>query len=88
MNSTATSTDATPTTNRKPPSQKQELIAANVKALIEQLEAGHQTCYKTPCIKDSVVALKPQMANMESVLPPPGSKRNSNPYPRLLSERL
>jgi hypothetical protein len=41
MNSTATTTDATPTPNRKQPSQKQELIAANVKALIEQLEAGH-----------------------------------------------
>jgi len=41
MNSTATPTDATPTHNRKQPSQKQELIAANVKALIEQLEAGH-----------------------------------------------
>jgi antirestriction protein ArdC len=41
MNSTATPTDATPTPNRKQPSQKQELIAANVKALIEQLEAGH-----------------------------------------------
>jgi hypothetical protein len=41
MNSTATTTDATPTPNRKQPSQKQELIAANVKALIEQLESGH-----------------------------------------------
>jgi N-terminal domain of anti-restriction factor ArdC len=41
MNSIATTTDATPATNRKQPSQKQELITANVKALIEQLEAGH-----------------------------------------------
>jgi hypothetical protein len=40
MNSAATSTDATPTTNRKLPTQKQDLIVANVKALIEQLEAG------------------------------------------------
>ena len=41
MNSAVTPTDAIPTPNRKQPSQKQELIAANVKALIEQLEAGH-----------------------------------------------
>jgi hypothetical protein len=40
MNSAA-ATDATSTPNRKQSSQKQELIAANVNALIEQLEAGH-----------------------------------------------
>jgi hypothetical protein len=34
--------DNQPTTNsRKTPSTKQELIAANIKLLIEQLEAGH-----------------------------------------------
>jgi N-terminal domain of anti-restriction factor ArdC len=41
MNNAATNTDATPATHRKQPSQKKELIAANVKALIEQLDAGH-----------------------------------------------
>jgi hypothetical protein len=41
MNSAATTTDATTTPNHKQPSQKQKLIAGNVKALIEQLEAGH-----------------------------------------------
>jgi hypothetical protein len=41
MNSAAT-LDNQPTTNgRKTPSTKQELIAANIKLLIEQLEAGH-----------------------------------------------
>jgi hypothetical protein len=38
MNSTATPDQ---TTSRKTPNTKQELIAANVKCLIEQLEAGH-----------------------------------------------
>jgi hypothetical protein len=39
---TADTIDNQPTTNsRKTPSTKQELIAANIKLLIEQLEAGH-----------------------------------------------
>jgi hypothetical protein len=42
MNTAATTIDNQPTTNsRKTPSTKQELIAANIKLLIEQLEAGH-----------------------------------------------
>jgi hypothetical protein len=40
MNSTAT-TDNVATIDSKKPSTKQELIAANIKLLIEQLEAGH-----------------------------------------------
>jgi hypothetical protein len=42
MNTATATIDNQPTTNsRKTPSTKQELIAANVKLLIEQLEAGH-----------------------------------------------
>jgi hypothetical protein len=42
MNTAAATIDNQPTTNsRKTPSTKQELIAANIKLLIEQLEAGH-----------------------------------------------
>jgi len=42
MSSVTTIDNSIPTISRnKQPSQKQELIAANVKALIEQLEAGH-----------------------------------------------
>ena len=40
MSSAAIVTDPT-TTSRKTPNTKQELIAANIKLLIEQLEAGH-----------------------------------------------
>jgi hypothetical protein len=40
MSRTATLTDPT-TTSRKTPNTKQELIAANIKFLIEQIEAGH-----------------------------------------------
>jgi hypothetical protein len=39
--SSAATIDNQPTTNRKIPSTKQELIAANIRLLIEQLEAGH-----------------------------------------------
>jgi hypothetical protein len=42
MNTAAATIDNQPTTNsRRTPSTKQELIAANIKLLIEQLEAGH-----------------------------------------------
>jgi hypothetical protein len=40
MSSAATLTDPT-TFSRKTPNTKQELIAANIKLLIEQMEAGH-----------------------------------------------
>jgi len=40
MSRTATLTDPT-TSSRKTSNTKQELIAANIKLLIEQLEAGH-----------------------------------------------
>src|SRR5487761_2289420 len=36
-----TTTNSATTVNSKKPSTKQELIAANIKLLIEQLEAGH-----------------------------------------------
>jgi hypothetical protein len=39
--SSAATIDNQPTTSRKTPNTKQELIAANIKLLIEQLEAGH-----------------------------------------------
>ena len=41
MSTTATIDNQPTTNNRKTPSTKQELIAANIKLLIEQLEAGH-----------------------------------------------
>jgi hypothetical protein len=41
MNSAATTTNSVTPIDSKKPSTKQELIAANIKLLIEQLEAGH-----------------------------------------------
>jgi hypothetical protein len=41
MSSVATTTNNVATIDSKKPSTKQELIAANIKLLIEQLEAGH-----------------------------------------------
>src|ERR1700685_3943240 len=41
MSCTANTTNSPTTTDSKKPSTKQELIAANIKLLIEQLEAGH-----------------------------------------------
>jgi hypothetical protein len=41
MNSAANTNNSVTTINSKKPSTKQELIAANIKLLIEQLEAGH-----------------------------------------------
>jgi hypothetical protein len=45
MSSAATFTDQS--TSRKTPNTKQELIAANIKLLIEQLEAGHSDASPT-----------------------------------------
>jgi hypothetical protein len=41
MSSAATTNNQPTANNRKTPNTKQELIAANIKLLIEQLEAGH-----------------------------------------------
>jgi hypothetical protein len=41
MNSAATTHHTVTTIDSKKPNTKQELIAANIKLLIEQLEAGH-----------------------------------------------
>jgi hypothetical protein len=41
MNSAATTHNTVTTIDSKKPNTKQELIAANIKLLIEQLEAGH-----------------------------------------------
>jgi hypothetical protein len=47
MSSAATTTNSPTPIDSKKPQTKQELIAANVKLLIEQLEAGHSDASPT-----------------------------------------